>query len=189
MSVMLLLNGGMVMADILHPGTWDGFFQLVGTGAAALTGLVFVAISLNLDVIAQDANHRYRAICTLTGLTHVFMICALATMGGQDHLAVGAEWLIVASIAVTIYISGYIRARRSGRSSVGLSIRRLTVGIACYVVEIVGAAVLILGHVTGLYVASVAMVVNIAFFISGAWLLMVGVQLDLARQPKKPQGG
>lgn len=175
--------------DIYRPETWANLFELVGTGAAALTGLIFVSISLNLDVIAQDPNHRYRAICNLTGLTHVFMICALAVMGTQDHLAVGAEWLIVASIAVTVYISGYIRARRGGRSSIGLSFRRLTVGVACYVAEMVGAVILMLGHIAGIYVASVAMIVNIAFFISGAWLLMVGVHLDLIRQQKKPQNG
>lgn len=55
-------------------------------------------------------------------------------------------------------------------------------------VEIVGAAVLMLGHLAGLYVASVAMIANIAFFISGAWLLMVGVHLDSTRQSRKPQG-
>jgi len=175
-------------ADIYQPEAWVGLFQLVGGGAAALTGLIFVSISLNLDVIAQDANHRYRAICNLTGLTHVFMICAPATMAGQDHLAVGAEWFIVAIIAGSVYISGYIRARRGGRSSIGLSLKRLTVGSACYVVEIVGAAVLMLGHLAGLYVASVAMIANIAFFISGAWLLMVGVHLDSTRQSRKPQG-
>ena len=178
----------MVMAaDIYHPETWDNLFQLVGTGAAALTGLIFVSISLNVAVIAQDANHRYRAICNLTGLTHVFMICALATMAGENHLAVGAEWLIVATIAATIYISGYMQARRRGRSSVGLSLKRLTVGIACYAVEIVGSTILIFGQIAGIYVASVAMIVNVAFFISGAWLLMFGVHLDVARQQKEPQ--
>ena len=177
----------MVMAaDIYQPETWANLFQLVGTGAAALTGLIFVSISLNLDVITQDANHRYRAICNLAGLTHVFMICAFASMAAQNHLAVGTEWLIVASVAVTIYISGYIQARKGGRSSVGLSLKRLTVGTACYVVEVIGAIVLISGHIAGVYVASVAMIMNIAFFISGAWLLMVGVQLDLARQGKEP---
>jgi hypothetical protein len=174
-----------VAADIYLPEAWAGFFQLVGGGAAALTGLIFVSISLNLEVIVQDANHRYRAICNLSGLTHVFMICAFAIMGGQEHLGVGAEWAIVAGIAATIYISGYTRARKSGRSSVGLSIKRLTVGIACYVVEVVGAVILILGHIAGLYVASVAMVINVAFFISGAWLLMVGVHLDLAGRQER----
>lgn len=176
-----------MVGDIYHPGTWAGLFQLVGTSAAALTGLIFVSISLNLDVISQDANHRYRAICNLTGLTHVFMICAFATMGIQNHLAIGVEWLVVASIAATVYISGYSRARRIGRSSVGLSVKRLTIGIGCYVVEIIGAVVLILGHIAGLYVASAALIVNVAFFISGAWLLMVGVHLGLARQQKEPE--
>ena len=39
-------------------------FVMVGGGAAALTGLVFVAMSLNLAMIAQDATHRFRAIGT-----------------------------------------------------------------------------------------------------------------------------
>jgi predicted phage tail protein len=55
------------------------------------------------------------------------------------------------------------------------------------VVEIIGAVVLILGHIAGLYVASAALIVNVAFFISGAWLLMVGVHLGLARQQKEPE--
>lgn len=78
-----------IVADIYHPEIWSGFFQLVGTGAAALTGLVFVSMSLNLHVITQDATHRYRAISTLAGLAGIFMICAFAIMGGQNHLAVG----------------------------------------------------------------------------------------------------
>jgi hypothetical protein len=59
----------MVAADIFVPGQWTNFFLLVGTGAVTLTGLVFVAMSLNLKAIARDATHRYRAINTLTGLT------------------------------------------------------------------------------------------------------------------------
>jgi hypothetical protein len=176
-----------MLADIYRPEVWSSFFQLVGASAAALTGLIFVSMSLNVQVITRDANHRYRAICNLAGLTHVFVVCALAIMGGQDHLSVGAEWLVVASIADIIYILGYTQARKDGRSSVGLSIKRLTVGVSCYVVEMVGAILIMLGYTTGIYVASVAMIVNIAFFISGAWLIMVGVQMDLATQEKSPQ--
>ncbi len=53
--------------DIFRPEQWHDFFITVGGGAAALTGLVFVAMSLNVSVIARDATHRYRAIGTLTG--------------------------------------------------------------------------------------------------------------------------
>src|SRR5580692_7877390 len=73
----------MIAADIFRPGQWTDFFLLVGTGAVTLTGLVFVAMSLNLKLIVADATHRNRAINTLTGLALVFMRCALVLMGPQ----------------------------------------------------------------------------------------------------------
>ena len=63
-----------------------------------LTGLVFVAMSLNLKEIAFDATHRNRAINTLTGLALVFMRCSLVLMGAQDHRSIGAELFVVAGI-------------------------------------------------------------------------------------------
>lgn len=93
-----------IATDIYHPEIWSNFFQLVGTGAAVLTGLVFVSMSLNLHVITKDVTHRYRAIGTLAGLIAIFMICAFAIMGGQNHIAVGSEWLIISSIAMILYI-------------------------------------------------------------------------------------
>jgi len=176
-----------MVADIYHPEIWSGFFQLVGTAAATLAGLVFVSMSLNLHVITQDATHRHRAISTLTGLAAIFMVCAFAIMGGQNHQAVGVEWLIVSSIAAIIYIDGYIKSLKSRGSSVGLGFRRLAAGTACYVVEITGAIILVLGHIIGIYVAAIAMIVYIPFMISGAWLLMVGVQRDVARTAAKPK--
>jgi hypothetical protein len=46
----------------------------------------------------------------------------------------------------------------------------------------VGAGVLILGHVGGLYVAAVGLILLFAFMISGAWLLLVAVHDDRSRQ-------
>ena len=81
-----------------------------------LTGLVFVALSLNVNVVTQDATHRYRAIDTLTAMTGIFVICAFALMGGQDHRAVGIEWLVVAAISIAVYLHGYVQAVRRGGS-------------------------------------------------------------------------
>jgi modulator of FtsH protease len=166
--------------DIYRPDLWHDFFLMTGGGAAALTGLVFVALSLNLDLIAHDPTHTYRAIGTLAGFSAVFATCALALMGGQDHMAVGVEWLVVAGIATIIYAYGYVRAMRSGQSAVGLGIVRLLAGAACYVAEIVGAVLLMLGYVAGIYLAAIAMTALIAFMISGAWLLVAGVQRERA---------
>jgi hypothetical protein len=76
----------MIASDISRSGQWTDFFLLVGTGAVTLTGLVFVAMSLNIKAIAFDATHRYRAINTLTGLALVFMRCALVLMGAQPSV-------------------------------------------------------------------------------------------------------
>jgi len=148
---------------------------MVGGSAAVLTGLVFVALSLNVNVVTKDASHRYRAIDTLSGMTGVFAICALVLMGGQDHRAVGIEWLVVAGISIAIYIRGYVQAVRLGGSAAWLRGGRVVVLAVVYVTQLVGAALLVANYVAGLYVAAVAMVAALAFMISGAWLLVVGM--------------
>ena len=165
----------MIAADIYRAEEWHDFFILVGGAAATLTGLVFVAISLNLEVVTQDATHRFRAIGSLAGLTAVFMICSLGVMGGQDHRAVGVEWLLVAALGAIVYVYGYVQAIRLGGSHVGLRSHRLVAGTMLYVAEVTGATLLLAGFIGGLYVAAVAMVVLLALTISGAWLLIVGI--------------
>src|ERR1700685_2885462 len=100
----------MIAADIFRPGQWTDFFLLVGTGAVTLTGLVFVAMSLNLKGIAIDATHRYRAVNTLTGLALVFMRSALVLMGAQTHRSIGAELFVVSGLSAAIFVKGYVRA-------------------------------------------------------------------------------
>src|SRR5437667_3332244 len=82
---------------------WHDYFLMVGGGAAALTGLVFVAMSLHLDQIALNPAHRHRARTVLTGLTAVFIRCALVLMAGQNGQAVAVE-LIVVLIGVEIVL-------------------------------------------------------------------------------------
>jgi hypothetical protein len=161
----------MIAADIFRPGQWTNFFLLVGTGAVTLTGLVFVAMSLNLKVIARDATHRYRAINTLTGLALVFMRCALVLMGGQNHRAIGAELFVVCGISTAVFVKGYVNAIRM---SDGLRLSRIVGGTVVHMAELIGAAIFFFGYLAGLYVAAVAIVTNTCFMITAAWLLVIG---------------
>jgi hypothetical protein len=159
-------------------GEWNNFFILVGTGAAALTGLVFVALTINLKGVAQDATHRYRAINMLTGLTAAFIICALALMGAQTYRTIGIEWLIVSLLAATINTNGYVQAFRLGGSLFALNSFRIIGGTACYLGQMVGAVMLCLGTSVGIYISAVALIVNFFFMVSGSWLLIVGTSPD-----------
>jgi hypothetical protein len=157
------------------------FFIMIGGGAAALTGLVFVAMSLNLEAIVKEATHKHRAIGTLTGFTQVFLMCGIALIGIQ----IGIEWLIVSCVAAYIYLRGAVQARQKGRSKLGLGTIRLIFGTALYVIEILGAIMLLFGYIIGLYTTAIAMLILLAYTITGAWLLLVGVESEKTKLFKK----
>jgi hypothetical protein len=180
---------------------WHDYFVMVGGGAAALTGLVFVAMSLHLSDIASNPAHRHRARTILTALTAVFVRCALVLMGGQSARAVGVElFVVIAGVEVTVFrslteaLGGNGAARRgalsrslndtlrgSGSAPHGVLWRTLSY-MGCLIVEQTGAAILFFGHTWGLYVVGVGMTASFLFIVSGAWLLLVGVDSE-ARHP------
>jgi len=161
---------------------WNNFFVMVGSGAAALAGLVFVAISINPGVIIRNSTHKNRAINMLTGFTAVFMACGFALIGNQSLGALGFEWFALWLIATVIFIRGYVKAIRAGMSSMGLTIPRLAGGTICYLAEVIGAILLIVGRSAGLYIAAIATVVLFGFLISGAWLLIIGIHEEQAKR-------
>jgi hypothetical protein len=161
-------------SELYSPDEWHDFFVLVGTGSAALTGLVFVAISVNLKDVIRDATHTYRAINMLTGFTSVFILSSFALMGHQTHQTLGLEWLIVAVLAGAINTNGYIHGFSLAGSRYALSLFRVAGGSACYLAQIVGSAMLFLGIDWGIYVSATGLIVNFYFLVSGSWLLIVG---------------
>lgn len=157
---------------------WDNFFVMVGSGAAALAGLIFVAMSIKPAVVIQNTTHKNRAINMLSGFTAVFMACGFALIGNQGLRALGSEWLVLWLIATAIFVRGYVIAIKAGVSLIGLNVPRLGGGTLCYLAEVTGAIFLILGYTAGLYIAAVGIVVLFAFLISGAWLLIIGAYED-----------
>jgi hypothetical protein len=160
------------------PEQWSNFFVMVGGGAAALAGLIFVAMSINHEIIFKNTTHRNRAINMLSGFTAIFMASGLALIGNQSPTMLGVAWLILWVIATVIFIRGYVIALRSGMSYIGLNAPRLVGGTICYLAEVISAIFLILGYGSGFYIAAIAIIVLFAFLISGAWLLMMGIYVD-----------
>jgi hypothetical protein len=164
------------------PEQWNNFFVMVGGGAAALAGLIFVAMSINPEIIIRNTTHKNRAINMLTGFTTIFMASSFALIGNQSLGTLGFEWLVLWLIATYLFIRGYVIAIRSGMSSNGLNAPRLAGGTICYLLEVIGAIFLILGNRSGLYIAAIGVIVLFAFLISGAWLLMIGIYEDRAKR-------
>jgi len=122
--------------------------------------------------MTKDATHKYRSINTLAGLTAVFVSCGLVLMPGQNHIAVGMELLIIALIGASIFLYGFHQAFKFGSHPSKI---RLVIGSCLYLAELIGALLLKYGYILGLYTAAIAILLNVAFMISAAWLLVVGV--------------
>ena len=133
------------------PASWHDYFIVVGGGAAALTGLVFVAMSLHLDQIALNVAHRHRARTVLTGLTAVFIRCSLVLMAAQSAQAVALELILVLLVVEAILFLSIRQALRSSEVPDRALLWRTIGSFSCLVVEQIGAAVLFTGDARGLY--------------------------------------
>jgi hypothetical protein len=101
-------------------------------------------------------------------------------MGHQTARTLGVEWLIVSVVAATINTNGYIQAFRLQSSLYALSRFRIAGGSACYLGQIVGSLLLLVGSRAGLYMGATAMVANFGFLVSGSWLLILGTSQNAA---------
>lgn len=158
---------------------WHDYFVMVGGGSAALTGLVFVALTLHLEEVTSDPVHRHRARTILTGFSAVFIRCALALMGGQGLQAVAVELFGVLVVVEAILYRSIRQAMTAGDQWV---LMRTLGSFACLIIEQVGALILLFGNPTGLYVVGIGMMSSFIFMITGAWLLLVGVGTQKAAE-------
>jgi hypothetical protein len=163
-----------------HPEQWHDFFVTVGGGAAALTGLAVVGMSMHVQTISKDPVLLNRARMILVGLAGVFMRCSLALMGGLGEQGVAVALFTVALVVMTIGFVSYAPITRSAKAQ-GAALRRMIGGTTLYCLEMVGAGFLFNGFGWGLILTAIAMVANFYFAVSGSWLLLMGIGFDEER--------
>jgi modulator of FtsH protease len=164
----------MLAADIYRPAEWHDFLLMVGGAAAVLTGLVFVALSLNLDVLLRDPLHRSRSIGTLTNFGAIFLMSAVALMGDPSHVAIGIVWVLVSIAGGFVYDHPWPTTRRASPST--LTTVRFITGSVLYLGLVGGSVLLLAGAIAGLYPAASSMILLAVYSVTGAWLLVVGAR-------------
>jgi hypothetical protein len=83
---------------------WSDLFVAAAGASAALAGLLFVAVSINLERILQFEGLPERGLETVALLLGVLLISIVGLVPGQSHLALGAEVLALA-LALALFIS------------------------------------------------------------------------------------
>lgn len=155
---------------------WEAFAEITGSAAAALTGLLFVAVSIRIDYIARSQELRNRAAQTLILFGTVLFVAILIALPGQAYRALGAELVLQAGITG---VGLYLLDRRARAQSSNQEIGRVLDAVAPNGVTslLLGAAgiVLVLGVHAGLYVLVAPVLVAFAGGVASAWLLLTKI--------------
>jgi hypothetical protein len=155
---------------------WESFFVAQVGASAAVAGLVFVGVSINLDKILKYAGLPGRALEALIVLMLVLVVSSLMLVPGQSGTLIGAELLGVGALAWTwVVILDAMNLRQlEPRHRGWWALRVVLSQLATLSVIIAGLAVLAWGRV-GLYwlVPGVIFCFVVAFF--NAWVLLIEI--------------
>jgi modulator of FtsH protease len=157
---------------------WQNFFIVTGGAAAALTGLLFVAMSLHARSIMAHAFFSGRAIGTLMSLASQLLISAAALIPGLPI------WLLGAGVeAVALFFVAYLIFQRRNREPESPAVastwthRLMESGAGTIWLVLFNAAglSLLLRAGGGLYLLAVVMFFMFAWNIYIAWILITEV--------------
>jgi hypothetical protein len=157
---------------------WQTFFAMTGGAAAALTGLLFVAMSLHAKAIMASRFFRDRAVSTLLSLTSQLLISGAVLIPGQPVWLLGAEVETVALLFAAYLVRTILTQEREAPPVASTLTNRLMEwgGGTVWLVLFNAAGLSLLFRVGGgLYLLAVVMFFMFAWNIYVAWVLIVEV--------------
>jgi modulator of FtsH protease len=162
--------------DAYSTANWAPVFSAAAGASAALTGLLFVALSINLTHVIQGPGLTGRAIEVLVLLTSALIISTLLLMPSQGADTVATEILTVAVLVEVLLIYIHVRAPRRvlGVSAANFAMRVFGAHIGP-IFLIVGAISLFARSQGGLYWVVPALLAAMVAAIIGAWVMLVEI--------------
>ena len=156
---------------------WGGFFAASAGAAAGLTGLIIVAMSVNIGTIIGIPGMTSRAGATIATLVLAVVASIAALVPGQPLWLYGVEVLVFGAVAAVFAGDSAVRVvAAASRGSRGVGVLKSAVVIAQVLPYLVGGALLIAGDAGGLgWIAAGVMLVFVGSVLN-AWVLLVEVR-------------
>jgi hypothetical protein len=157
------------------PSEWSDLFVATAGASAALAGLVFVAVSINIDRILKLPGLPERALETVLLLLAVVLVSIVGLVPGQSGTALGLEvFALGAAIGAGIAALPTARHPAEGEPRYWLW-GRWAVRIAGTAPLAIGGLCLLLESGGGLYWVAAGIVFAIAGAVANAWVLLVEI--------------
>jgi modulator of FtsH protease len=154
---------------------WSNFFVAELGAAAALAGLLFVAVSINLTRILQFSHLPARAAEALLALLSVLVVTTFALIPRQSPREYGIEIGVTGLLVWIVMTRSLIRSRKIDRQYVGF-MSRFLVNQLPPVPFVITGGLLIAGRPEGVYWIVPGILLSFAAGIFGAWVLLVEIQ-------------
>jgi modulator of FtsH protease len=152
---------------------WSDLFVATAGATAALSGLVFVAVSINIERILDNEGVPDFAMVTLLLLLGVLMVSLLGLIPGQSVAALGWE-LIAGGLLWALLVGTRMRASVPAGGERYIA-SRVVLPLLGSLPMLVGAISLIAGSGGGLYWIVAGIVTTIFAAVVNAWILLVEI--------------
>jgi hypothetical protein len=155
---------------------WENFFLAQAGASAALVGLIFVAVSINLTRILSFPALPNRAFQALIILLAILIVSSLMLIPGQSATIAGIQ-ILVAGIVLWITVI-WLNLQSLGKTEIKYRrayIISLAFSQVAVVPYIVSGIVLLTSGVEGFYWLVPAVVLSYAKGILDAWILLVEI--------------
>jgi hypothetical protein len=176
---------GPSLAELLHD--WHDFYVLVGTAAATLVGLMFVAVSIGTAIFNEDHRVAMTAFITPTVMhfASVLFACLLTTIPTHTWYSLGGL-LGAGALTGSIYSGGLVvQMIIRHRFNVDLSDRLFyaLLPLFGYLLALISAALLLMRSAMSANIIAAAVLMLLLASIRNAWDMMVWIVI------KTPSGG
>jgi hypothetical protein len=162
--------------DAYSAGEWESFFLAEAGASAALAGLLFVSLSINLERILKGPGLPGRAGEAIVLLLTVLVVSTFGLVPGQSPRALGTELLVFGLLPWLILIGIHVGAVR-GRvgPSPGLLAGRIVLAQVAVLPLLVAGISLSLLTGGGLYWLVPGVLLCILMAVLDAWVLLVEI--------------
>ena len=164
------------MSTAYAPEEWKDLFVAVAGASAALAGLLFVAVSINVERIIKYEGLPERGLEALTMLLVPLVVSIAGLLPGQSHVALGLELLGITAALVAMLLWLPIAQLPDGIETPSWYVlgRRL-VRLSGTVLLGIGALAELFAVAGGLYWIAAAIVALILGAVVNAWVLLVEI--------------